>query len=922
MSQVNKDALYSSAYAVANGLLLAEETVTDQVLNEVVATAMAMPKFKGMDPVRLKKMLETNINVHVPGYSVIDDREFRSWIKSAREKRDFSFWDRYRNYLEKKRRIPRDVLNQLDNLTNDILDRLRDPKTAGQWDRRGLVVGDVQSGKTGNYIGLVCKAVDAGFPLIIVLAGIHNSLRSQTQLRMDEGFLGFDTRLHMVYGKENQRIGAGALPDAKFLVAHSLTSSMESGDFRLGVAEGTKIVPGGKDPVVLVVKKQVSILTNLIAWVLSVRGIEDPDHPKSRIIRDVPLLVIDDEADNASANTNEYRDENGEIDPENSPTRTNALIRALLTAFEKNAYVGYTATPFANVFMHHEAVSEVITVGNSRHTLNARVGEDLFPRSFIINIPAPDNYIGPEKVFGIARPGSRENTGLPIIIDIDDAAAVFPLGHKRTLVVETLPDSLKEAVLAFVLSCAARRARGDTSVHNSMLVHVTRFTDVQAQVATLLKEELDDVRQQLEYPGSGGKALARLEALWRKEFASKMDELASALPWEDLRPVDWKKVKAHLCDAAKPVSVRAINGSAKDALDYADHPDGLSVIAVGGDKLSRGLTLEGLSVSYFIRTAKMYDTLMQMGRWFGYRPRYADLCRLFTSKDLVRGYQHIAIATDELREDFDLMMDQGRTPLEFGNRVRTHPGGLLITAANKMRAGIKIRAGFSGTISETVSFETASAEHNFQTFSAFLEGLPKKSLEAGRYIWKGVAGDDVLGVVRKLRTARESWKANSQAIAQYVEERLAHSRLKSWTVVLLAAGDSGKELKVGGYDVQAIKRKDNSPGENDRYSIGRLVSPVDEQLDLTEAQKEAALAATLKFWHEKKDPKGKIPDTPSGPFIRAQRDVRNGLLLIYPIDSGEKSKEALMGFAVSFPFDPEGELVEYAENSVKQDMFD
>jgi hypothetical protein len=922
VNPTSQETLYSSAYAVANGLLLAEDPVTDDVLNHCVATVTTMAKFKGLDPVRLKKMLETNINVHVPGYSVIDDKEFRSWIKVAQETRDFAFWNRYRNYLEKKRRIPRDVLNQLDNLTDDILDRLRDPKTAGQWDRRGLVVGDVQSGKTGNYIGLVCKAVDAGFPLIIVLAGIHNSLRSQTQLRMDEGFLGFDTRLNMVYGKENQRIGAGALPDARFLVAHSLTSSMESGDFRLGVAQGTKIVPGGKDPVVLVVKKQYSILTNLISWVLSVRGIDDPEHPGSRIIRDVPLLVIDDEADNASANTNEYRDEDGSIDPENDPTRTNSLIRQLLTAFEKSAYVGYTATPFANVFIHHEATSELVNKGNSKHTLNTRIGEDLFPRSFIINIPAPDNYIGPEKVFGIARPGAEEAKGLPIIVDIDDTQLIFPLGHKKSLKVETLPDSLKDAVLAFVLTCAARRARGDTNVHNSMLVHVTRFTDVQAQVAELLKEELDDVRQQLEYPGTGGKALGRLEALWRKEFASKMDALGAALPWEDLRPIEWKEVKAHLFDAAKPIAVRAINGSAKDALDYADHPDGLSVVAVGGDKLSRGLTLEGLSVSYFIRTAKMYDTLMQMGRWFGYRPRYADLCRLFTSQELVRWYQHIAIATSELREEFDLMMDQGRTPLEFGNRVRTHPDGMLITAANKMRAGTKIRAGFSGTISETVSFETAAAEDNFRKFSIFLEGLPKNSLQRGRYIWNAVSGNEVLGLIGKLQTAPDSWKANSQAIAQYIEERLSHDRLKSWTVVLLAAGNSGKSRKIGGYDLQLIERKDRSGSDPDRYSIGRLVSPADEQLDLTEAQKEAALVATRKLWKEKKEPKGDMPDAPSGPCIRTQRDVRNGLLLIYPIDGGDKCKEALIGFAVSFPSDPDGALVEYAENSVKRDMLD
>lgn len=150
-----------------------------------------------------------------------------------------------------------------------------------------------------------------------------------------------------------------------------------------------------------------------------------------------------------------------------------------------------------------------------------------------------------------------------------------------------------------------------------MLVHVTRFTMVQEQVADLLEEELRDVRRQLEFEGTGGTAMAQLKTLWAEDFAANAQALAEAFPDEDLPPVNWGDVQPHLFDAAKRITVRKVNGSAKDALDYADHPHGLSVIAVGGDKLSRGLTLEGLCVSYFVRTSRMYDTLMQMGRWFG-----------------------------------------------------------------------------------------------------------------------------------------------------------------------------------------------------------------------------------------------------------------------------------------------------------------
>ena len=895
---------FASAYGVANALLMVERPITLEALDRAVSAVGSMPQFGALDLGRLRRELEANNNIRVGGYSVIDDRDFQAWVRAAREERTFDWWGRYRHWLAVRKRLPREVLEQLDRLTDDILDRLREPRTPGAWDRRGLVVGDVQSGKTSNYTGLICKAVDAGFPLVIVLAGVHNSLRSQTQLRLDEGFLGFDTRLTLRGDQENQRIGAGAMPGAKLLIAHSLTSSNDSGDFRRGTADGTKIVPGGRDPVILVVKKRVGILENLIEWVGSVRGVEDKSVPGGKIIRDVPVLVIDDEADNASANTNEYRDEDGNIDEDADPTRTNGLIRKLLTRFEQSAYVGYTATPFANVFMHHEAWSN-------------KVGEDLFPRSFIINIPAPSNYIGADKVFGLDRPGV-DGEPLPIIRKIPDAAAFFPPKHKKEWQVPGLPESLHEAILAFVLACAARRARGDGEADNSMLVHVTRFTLVQEQVARLVKEELTDIRRQLEFPGAGGTVEARLERLWKDEFEAKADTIRQLLPEEDLPPLEWDDVRRELFDAAKRITVREINGSAKDALDYVDHPQGLSVIAIGGDKLSRGLTLEGLSVSYFVRTSRMYDTLMQMGRWFGYRPRYADLCRLYTSAELVRWYRHIATATAELREEFDLTLARGGSPLEFGNRVRAHPDGLLITAANKMRSSTRVRAGFSGTISETVSFDTGSSARNLEAFASFLGDLPPTEAEAGRYVWTDVDGTQVTTLMSRVETSRDSWKANSRAIADYISNRVEHGCLVSWTVVLVARGRSARRERIGPYEVALTERANRSEGEPGKFTIGRLVSPADEMIDLSDADREAALRETVGAWERKTPPKGDSPGLPGGPFIRRQRDIERGLLLIYPIDPGDKDADPLMGFAVSFPFDDDAPLIDYAENSVKQ----
>ncbi|QIA20855.1 Z1 domain-containing protein [Mesorhizobium sp. AA22] len=895
-----------SAYGVANSLLELEPRTTQEALERAVDTVVAMPTYKEVDRTRLLRELEARNNTLVGGYSVIDDKDFSAWVAKAREQRKFAFWERYRHWMDRGKRWADGPLRQMDRLTDDILDRLRNPETTGAWDRRGLIVGDVQSGKTSNYTALICKAVDAGFPLVIVLAGVHNSLRSQTQLRLDEGFLGFDTRLSLLADEqENQRVGAGKMPSAPFLVAHSLTSSSDGGDFKAATANGTRLVPGGRDPIILVVKKRVSILKNLLAWVLSVRAVDDAATPGGKIVRDVPILVIDDEADNASANTNEYRDEDGNIDEDADPTKTNFLIRRLLTSFEKSAYVGYTATPFANVFMHHEAKHKI-------------AGEDLFPRSFIINLPAPSNYIGPEKVFGLNRPGADgEAKGLPIICDVRDAEVIFPPRHKKELPVTDLPASLKEAMLAFILVCAARRVRGDVDVDNSMLVHVTRFTAVQEKVAALIDDHLVDIVRQLEFPGTGGSAMADLEALWTKEFEAKADDLRQRLADYDLPPVTWDQVRSQLFDAAKRIGVRRINGSAKDALDYVDHPEGMSVIAVGGDKLSRGLTLEGLSVSYFIRTSRMYDTLMQMGRWFGYRPRYADLCRLYTSPILVRWYRHIATATAELREEFDLTFDNGETPLQFGHRVRTHPDGMLITAANKMRAGTQVRAGFSGTISETVAFDFASARKNFDAFAEFLAGLPLRPGK-GRQRWDEIGGTQIVSLLQRLETSRESWKANSKALADYVSNRVANGRLREWTVVLAGQGASGISRSIGPYDVTLTERAPQIHDGGARITIGRLVSPADEVSDLDKTQHDLAMTQTLAAWEKKPEPKQDRPKTASGPFIRRQRSPDRGLLLIYPLAANLPDALPLMGFAISFPFDEEAPLIDYAENSVKQ----
>jgi hypothetical protein len=216
----------------------------------------------------------------------------------------------------------------------------------------------------------------------------------------------------------------------------------------------------------------------------------------------------------------------------------------------------------------------------------------------------------------------------------------------------TLPPSVREAIRAFVLVCAARAARGQTGQHNSMLIHVTRFTAVQGSVVEQVSEELRDIQRRLRL-GDGDSTdsiIGHLQQLWELHFIPTSREVFSREPEFQEQIREWKELRPFVAPAALSIQPRQINGLAGEVLDYKTHEQsGLNVIAVGGDKLSRGLTLEGLTVSYFLRASRMYDTLMQMGRWFGYRPGYLDLCRLYTPKQMTEWFSHIAQASDELR---------------------------------------------------------------------------------------------------------------------------------------------------------------------------------------------------------------------------------------------------------------------------------
>jgi len=904
---------------VGSVLQMLDDTPTREQIESYAGAALeSWKKFHPDDETKLEELvleIENLCMVWVPNGQILDDpRGHKEWLGAKKTDLDWKFWERYEAFLEGRLNWPRSVVRRLDDVTDEILGRLEDPDRSGAWDRRGLVVGRVQSGKTSTYIGLIAKAADSGYKLIIVLAGLHNSLRSQTQVRLDEGFLGFDTQRRLRKDSQTIRMGVGELTGFGLLNVHPLTSSADNGDFSLQVARTQNVMVGGADPVLLVVKKNKSILANVTKWATTLRQVEDPVTGR-KVVRDVPLLIIDDEADNASVDTSKARedvprDEKGTPNEEIRPSTINGQIRALLAAFEKKAYVGYTATPFANILSQFNADSPSI-------------GEGLFPRSFIVNLRPPSNYMGPTSVFGLERALGDEpvRDPLPLLREVEDAEEWLPTKHKKDQVVGALPDSLAEAIHAFVLASAARAARGQRPAHNSMLVHVTRFTAVQRQLVEAIGDEVDRLRRRLRFgDGDGPSAWDDLERLWHADFEPTSEGMELDTP-----PVDWQDVRDHVVDVVMAVRVKEVNGTARDVLDYVENAEnGLTVIAVGGDKLSRGLTLEGLTVTYFLRASRMYDTLMQMGRWFGYRPGYSDLCRLYSTPELIRWYAHITLANEELMELFDEMVASHQTPETFGLRVRKSPDGLMVTSPSKLRHSKSVRLTFGDSTTETITFRRDDIEGNLSATDRLITELGPNWRPSARAadkarptrLWRAVSPEVVEHFLEDFRTDPDVLKSDSKAIAKFIRASAVSGDLVDWTVALVSVDDDEtKHASIGGLDVGLVTRKLLAP--NGTLTIKRIVNPADETLDLTDEERVRALEATVDRWR-KAGVATKQPTVPVGWAVRQQRTRERGLLLLYPLSIYDASTSVgpVVGFAVSFPSRGVEREIEYVVNQV------
>jgi hypothetical protein len=903
-------------------------------IRSVAKQLLLMPTFAGIDLDRLVRDLETRFTVHAPGHGMLEGSDDHvPWLPGKMGSIRWRYWDRYLLHLTSQ--LSDAAVGSLDRVATDVLERLEDPERNGEWDRRGLVMGSVQSGKTANYIGLVAKAADAGYKVIIVLTGRHNSLRSQTQLRLDEGFLGFKSQPRLEAGMEAfTPVGVGMLDGS--IRANTGTNRTEKGDFSRHIANQFGINPGGL-PLLFVVKKDTRVLQNLLSWIRSSADAVDPESNR-RYVRNVPLLLIDDEADVASIDTKRQQfDADGKPDLEHDPSITNGLIREILRAFQKVAYVGYTATPFANIYIHDRGYTR-------------ELGPDLFPRSFIVNLPPPNNYMGPAQVFGINADedvGLDEVSQLPIVRVIEDHAnseasdeteGWMPpkLVHKTEHVPlfegsRQIPPSLREALISFILTIAVRKLRRPAAHHNSMLVHVVRYTNVQRIIAEEIEVALQNILQRLRLGDGERKPTIReeLRLIWDSDYIPTSRTCGEILEAPNSVPAlpSWSEVESLLIEVTASIKLRIINGTAGDILDYDEHREtGLNLIAVGGDKLARGLTLDGLSISYFLRSSRMYDTLMQMGRWFGYRDGYIDLCRLYATREIIDWFTHIAAASEELRLEFDHMVESGGTPKDYGIKVRSHPV-LLVTSAVKMRNGTEMRLTYGGDISETIIFsrDEGWVARNLAATADWIHtlGLPARRFEEGGVLWETTAAS-VEKFLSAYSTHRDALRAKTSLLIKYIQRMQDFSELTNWSVLLCSSSDATRKENFGDFPIGLIRRAEfPTQQRKDRYTIRRLVSPRDEMRDLEPTQIAAALAGTIEEWSntpEDRRRKKEKPTNASGKWIREVRSEKRGLLMLYPLDplpvDSTGTFKPIIGMAISFPSSENAQEITYTVNNV------
>ena len=745
-----------------------EETTIDDKLSEV----SGMPTFSSLSSEEIEEVgasIKSEFSIKLDKGVLIEEKNHEKWFLARKSQLDMKYWERYKKYLLADKGFSTRVVNSMDDILDTLTDLLGDPERNVRYKRRGLIIGDVQSGKTANYTGLICKAVDSGYKVVVLLTGTIERLRQQTQERIDEGFVGRDSDALIKQQEDKIVIGVGKYDSSISPVCLTSTSD----DFKQKNASNLNFdLRNINGSVIFVIKKNSAVMKRLNKWLRTFN--QNGDEPI-----DNSILVIDDEADNASVNTKNS----------DNPTAINGQIREMLKNFTKSSYVGFTATPFANIFIDPDSYNEMVE-------------EDLFPKDYIYSLNAPTNYIGARNIF----PEDGDASGMIVeinddIMDPRSIEAILPLKHKSNVLVNTIPEDMKDAIAAFVLANViqdVQHERKRKSTHRSMLINVSRFTAVQEQISDLVNEYLKNIQSACRLYGK----LSERKAI-QDEYILRLREVYDTV-YADV-DIDWKIIQDNLYSSCAGITVVTINQRSGKNLDFGLYKEGLRVIAVGGMSLSRGLTLEGLVISYFYRNSSMYDTLMQMGRWFGYRSGYDDLCKIWMSDESIEWYRHISEATDELRDEVKRYEDSDLTPMDFGLRVRSDINTLRVTAINKMRSTEKRECiiSLSGKNIETPELlsDKQKNETNFRAVKELVDevnndGFVLVDKGKNRFGYMNIPSKYIIDLLEKIDVSPKNGEFNTKTIRTFICEYKG-SELKEWDIAF-ASGKSDDTVDILG----------------------------------------------------------------------------------------------------------------------------
>jgi hypothetical protein len=806
----------------------AYENYNDEVFYEIITNFQRNNNLKFLEEEisEIKRKVDSEFQIYQPdGIALIDDYEHeKDWYTKEKDNIRQFYWNRYRNYLFNSGWTT-DVLKTLEyNTLDKLMNLLGNPKSTEHFDRKGLVMGDVQSGKTSNYIGLINKAVDAGYKVIILLTGTIEPLRRQTQIRVEEGFIGYDAN-------SQTWVGVGENSPEGTDIPHSVTSRENDFTGISGETTGLHISSHNKIPLIFVTKKNPKTLKK-IKDVLSNINIFPPNKQINS-----SLLVIDDEADNASVNTS---------DPEYDPTRINREIRGILKLFTKKNYVGFTATPFANVFIDPNSESEMLN-------------GDLFPKDFIYVLNSPNNYLGAEKLFIEKK--------YNIVQTITDHSDYFPLKHNKDWYGETLFPSINEAINAFLIINVIRdlREKNRKNSHRSMLINISRFIKVQNRIEEIVSIKIQNILNAIKQSSKlnydqyiGNTYIKDLFETYKKHY--------------DLF-YNWEIILSMLYDSTKNIEIFKVpSNDKKKQLDYEKHKEnGLRCIVIGGLSLSRGLTLEGLTISYLYRGTSTFDVLMQMGRWFGYRSKpeeYGDLCKVWMLNQTKKYFEDITESITTLKNDLRELAISEKTPKEFGIRVRNESDSLGITDRNKMRFTKKYVHTYDlyGKVLETpfVSSNNKIILKNMKVIEEFALKLDYEK-EKKHLISKNIDFELITNLIDNL-SIHEANRINyfeKDKIINFIKQ----SDYENFDVIFMS-GASSSEIEIKNYYVNPIERSfDVLDFETIRLSgkRRRLGAKEDTKNGLTKDQ----IAAL-----------GNLEKASNSTFLI---EGRNPLLLIYPI---------------------------------------